>query len=755
MNIKEFVEGLKRFLTKKETISVFILVVFILGALSSIFISPQVYQRSMYEGDIAIKDVYAPYDFTYNWEVDEEKTEKARKEAAKKLPYVLKDSESVKNEVESKIKDFYIAVETEKAKGIPAAERVANLVNISANKIPEKNIKILLDYYSPRKLSEKTLNAVKDLFLMGIVSGEDMTRLKAENISEVIVSKDASGIEIGRKLENLLNISDEKSLNSAVAGILNTKIKADRKIIQAASSVVLANARPNLSLDLKKTEELKNRKIKEVKPVYHQWSVRKNEIIVEKGTRINARHVAEITDMRNVFQKGRPAQFFVGILLLFVMLGVIGTIYLTFIHRMNFLHYTKKLSIVLVLILFIIVLSDFIIRTPQPSYFIPLASMSMLIMLLVDFYSAFLATTLVSIFIGVITGGRIDVMFVLFTGGIVGMWFVKEARKRADILRAGFLVGIAKFLAITCMGLVGGIEFSAIINDGFWGLASGIISGFIVMGVLHLFENIFKVATNISLLELSDLNHPALKKLSLEAPGTYHHSITVGNLAEAACDAIEANSLLARVGAYYHDIGKIQKAEYFSENEMGSGSKHKNLAPSMSALIIAKHVKDGVEEAKKYKLSSNIIEFIAQHHGDSLISFFYQKALEKAEKDEQVTEENFRYPGPRPQTKETAIVLLADAVEAASRSLEEPTPASIRNLVRKIINNKFIDGQLDECELTLKDMHKIADSFVRILQGIYHTRLSYPEEKKNGEKEDLKTNGDNNKSDKQKQKKKD
>jgi putative nucleotidyltransferase with HDIG domain len=228
-------------------------------------------------------------------------------------------------------------------------------------------------------------------------------------------------------------------------------------------------------------------------------------------------------------------------------------------------------------------------------------------------------------------------------------------------------------------------------------------------------------------LELSDLNHPLLKELAIEAPGTYHHSILVGNLAESACDSIGANSLLARVGAYYHDVGKIPKASYYSENEMGAGSKHAKLTPSMSALIISKHVKEGVEMAKKYKLKGAILDFIAQHHGDSLISFFYQKAIEKSKDGVVLKEEDFRYPGPKPQTKENAIVLLADAVEAASRTLDEPTPSSIENLVKKIINNKFIDGQMDECDLSLKDIHVIAESFARVLMGVFHTRPDYPE----------------------------
>jgi len=200
----------------------------------------------------------------------------------------------------------------------------------------------------------------------------------------------------------------------------------------------------------------------------------------------------------------------------------------------------------------------------------------------------------------------------------------------------------------------------------------------------------------------------------------------VGNLAEAATEAIGRNTLLARVGSYFHDIGKTEKAEYFSENQVGvAKKKHDKLSPSMSSLIITNHVKDGVELARKYKLNQAIIDFIEQHHGTSLIYYFYQRALEKVESEEIPKEEGFRYPGPKPQTKETAVVLLADSVEAASRALSEPTPARLKGLVRKIINNKFIDNQLDQCELTLKDLEIIADTFTRILMGIFHSRVEY------------------------------
>lgn len=215
----------------------------------------------------------------------------------------------------------------------------------------------------------------------------------------------------------------------------------------------------------------------------------------------------------------------------------------------------------------------------------------------------------------------------------------------------------------------------------------------------------------------------------MEAPGTYHHSLIVGNISELACEAVGANTLLARVGAYYHDIGKLEKPEYFSENQAIKVSKHESLPANMSKLIIINHVKEGFELAKAHRLNPRIIDFIQQHHGTGLVYYFYRRALEALEEDQEVKEEGFRYPGPKPNTKETAIVLLADSVEAATRAMKEPNVPKIEEIVHKIINNKFIDGQLDECDLTLKDLEKISNVFIRILTGIYHTRINYPDEK--------------------------
>lgn len=365
------------------------------------------------------------------------------------------------------------------------------------------------------------------------------------------------------------------------------------------------------------------------------------------------------------------------------------------------------------------------------SFLIPVSAVGILVMLLYnDFPLVFVMSFAASVLVGFTAGGRLDLVIIYFVGSFVGALAVKGSRTRADLINAGFIVSLFQVLAAVLLNpypdflLSKNFVFNYFMPLFINGFASAVI---VVMATLKIFEYLFGVLTNFSLLELSDFNHPLLKKMILNAPGTYHHSLFVSNLAELGSSAVGANGLLARVGAYYHDIGKMDKPEYFIENQIFEGNKHDALEPSMSRLVILNHVKLGVEMARKYKFHPLLIDFIEQHHGKSLMHYFYQRAISEAQADEVVDEQTFRYPGPKPQTKEVAIVMLADAVEGACRAIEDPTPARIDETVRKIINNKFIDGQLDECPLTLKDLEMIGMTFTRILNAMYHSRVKYPE----------------------------
>ena len=376
-------------------------------------------------------------------------------------------------------------------------------------------------------------------------------------------------------------------------------------------------------------------------------------------------------------------------------------------------------------------------------YYIPIPAIAMLIVILFsDLELALLVSLFLSVFLGFLYNADSYLIIVMFLSSITGSFFVLNIRQRSKIIQAGFLVSFVMLVSLTVLAYRRDIGFSYFFSPNITpAFLNGILSAFLVAGSLPIFEFLFRVVTNISLLELSDFNHPLLKRLILEAPGTYHHSLLVGNLAELAAEAVGANSLLARVGAYYHDIGKLNKPEYFSENQEKTFSLHDQLKASMSKLVIINHVKEGLELAEKYKLNSSITDFIGQHHGTSLVFYFYRRAIEETSADEDVKEDVFRYPGPKPQTKEAAIVLLADSVEAACRALDEPNSQRIEEVVHTIINNKFIDGQLDECFLSLKDLDNIAKTFIRILSAIYHTRVEYHDKKsENRNKESSKKN---------------
>lgn len=368
------------------------------------------------------------------------------------------------------------------------------------------------------------------------------------------------------------------------------------------------------------------------------------------------------------------------------------------------------------------------------------------------------AGTFVVIFLSVLTAILFDNSFqMLIIGlltGFMGVYYTRDVRKRTDLVRAGVWVGLTSLLCACAFGLIHGIDIASFWGQGIfeapelrmavkqavWGVVIGFVTALVVGGVLPVVESIFKITTNISWLELSDFNHPLLKEMSIRAPGTYHHSLNVANLSESVAEAVKANALECRVCSYFHDIGKMVKPEYFIENSNVDRNPHNKLTPQMSALIISSHVKEGVDMALKHKLSKEIIDVIREHHGTSLITYFYHRAKRQSEDaalgsqilemncDDvpEVDENTYRYPGPKPQSKESAIISICDSVEAASRCLQKPTPQRIEDLVDGIIEHKIQDGQFDEADLSFSELRVIRDKLVFMLTNMLHARISYP-----------------------------
>jgi putative nucleotidyltransferase with HDIG domain len=408
------------------------------------------------------------------------------------------------------------------------------------------------------------------------------------------------------------------------------------------------------------------------------------------------------------------------------------------VHLFFFKKVKSQLFLHLALLLGILVFGAFFLKVYSHPFhlYLPIASIAMLTMLLfndvqISFMMAFMSAALA----GIVLGFDLSEMLIFFLGGLAGAYKVRDARTRGVLIEAGIYVSLIQVIAALLINPVINKDILMYILKPL--AFNGLICAFVVIATSKIFETIFGEITNFTLLELSDSSHPLMKRMVIEAPGSYHHSLIVSNLAEAAADAIDAHALLVRVGAYYHDIGKMVKPEYFTENQMVIGNKHDELEPSMSRLVIFNHVKEGIDLAHKNHLNQRIIDFIPEHHGTSLMYYFYQRALAEGQ-TEGLEEKDYRYPGPKPQSKETAIVLLADSVEGATRAMDEHSPRRIEDVVRKVINNKFIDGQLDECNLTLREIDTIAATFVRVLSAMYHGRVKYPESHGNNPKKSSK-----------------
>jgi len=361
-------------------------------------------------------------------------------------------------------------------------------------------------------------------------------------------------------------------------------------------------------------------------------------------------------------------------------------------------------------------------------YLLPLAGAVMLVRMVKNSEIALSFAVVIAVLGGMVA--QQNIYFVVYTliGSVIGAQEVRQCRQRSTILRAGLILGVVNVLLILTISLINHqfLNQKALLINSLFGFTGGIVVAIFVAGLAPLAEWVLGYATDIKLLELLNQDHPVLKDLSMRAPGTHQHSLMVANLSEEAANAIGANPLLARVTAMYHDIGKMNKPPYYAENQWDGTNIHDQLSPSMSTLIIHNHVKEGVELALKHKLPRVVVESIRQHHGTSLVQFFYERAKELNDTGVPVNEVDYRYPGPKPQTREAAIIMLADAVESAARSLREPDPARLQGMVQKLINRFFIDGQLDECDLTLKDLHMIARSFNKTLGAIYHHRPDYP-----------------------------
>ena len=523
----------------------------------------------------------------------------------------------------------------------------------------------------------------------------------------------------------------QEDLESARGKIIQS-INNDQYITGAEEKFLLAVINkvtfyPTYVLDAETTAEKKSEILATVEP--EKIVVQKGELIVRKGEILTERQ-SSILNQLGYSQSVSPVLVVLGLGILIAILMVIVRGFLLYFTPKVY-HEEKQIVLLMLLTAATLLLYDLFLslslspvaeRAEQVGYLLPVAMGTMLITILLDVRLGVLIDLVLAIFAGLYTESTAFAAVALI-GGLVGCFGVSALGQRSDISRAAFSISIINACVIIALGMIESQSPDVICFGVLFGVCNGLISSVFTMGVLPYLENAFGITTSIKLLELANPSQPLLKKLLTEAPGTYHHCIMVGNLGEAAAEAIGANGLVVRLGAYYHDIGKLKRPYFFAENQFSGNNPHDNITPQLSTLIITSHVKDGIEMAKEAKLPPVIIQMIAQHHGDSLVSFFYYKAKNA---DPEVKERGFRYEQSKPQTKEAAILMMADTVEAAVRSKKNETPGQIEGFIRTLIKGKLNDGQFDECELTFRDLDQIATAFTRVINGIYHKRIEYP-----------------------------
>lgn len=683
-------------------------------------------------GDIAPADIKATQSYLLE---DAAQTEKIRSAAEKVVPGVYLFQSGKAEELKKRFSRAFAQLIDARSRGESDSEALRGAVSGTFGfEVSVSEMESLAKIRNFRALQAEIGHLAEIVYKNKVVA--DGAAFNAERARGVILFESGTGNLVGAGDATFTAID----LKDAAGLIRDMKLPAvDNEQADAVKSLLLKALRPNLIPDLAGTEAKRREARNSVRPVVYQ--IKRGEMIVREGERISEEQALKLN---KIFEVDHGVnRFLMGV-------GVFGLILVLFSFPYRFgaknirkFTPTNKDALLLALVtvgMFLVLKISYIISTAMgilfPSigtdnyfYLFPFAAGAMLIRIILNSEIALVYCAVSAPLLGMMFSNSLPVAIYALLGGIIGAHGVRQCQTRGTIYTAGLKVSVVNLaLAVPFQILTDNLFTSQTLYIIIFALVGGLINAVIVAGTVPVIENLFHYTTDIKLLELASFNSPVLRELMIRAPGTYHHSILVGTMVEAAAEAIHANPLMARVAAYYHDIGKISKPLYFIENMSSGENRHDKLSPNMSALILISHVKEGVELAKEKRLGLPIIDIIRQHHGTALISYFFQKAKANDESDtKNVDERDFRYPGPKPQTREAGLVMLADCVEAASKTLTDPTPARIQGMVQKIINNIFIDGQLEECELTLKNLHDIAKSFNRILSGIYHHRIDYPE----------------------------
>ncbi len=690
------------------------------------------------------EDLIAPFSFPIYR--DEQEYENEKKEVIKNILPVFVESENNILELKDSVNLFFSQLESlfskasvlEKSNGdgMNSEKLLKDKTSAGLDLLPEQwsifhkyfkndyKTKDNIPYPDYKASVKKNLLDFSNRKIINIEKSKIITK----DISIKISTEKLLGIESSDKVFDKKFILDEFAKN--MSDYVNDSILTDISL-QIAGNFIKENLIYNKELtDL----EIQNR-IEQIPKTI--GIVRENERIVSKHDPITNFTKLKLDSFKKVRLENIGVQDYfkqiVGKIMTIFMLLLIFTLFLYY-TRYDIFNDNLKLSLLsslFILVCFISFLSLKLKINAPVELLIFVSVVSILLTIIFDSRLAFFAIVVVCLLIAAIRGGDFTVIFVSFSGSVLAIFSVRDIKNRSQIFRSFFFILAGYSIAILAIGFDRFESIQKILINLLYGGINSIMSPIIAYGLLIFYEKVFKITTDLTLLELADFNQPLLKELSTKAPGTFHHSIVMGNLAEEAAAAIGANRILARVGCYYHDIGKTIQPSYFVENQIEKYNRHENLNPSLSAKIIISHVKEGIELAKKHKLPQVIIDFIPMHHGTTLVKYFYDKAQSLMNEDKRdFSEYIYRYPGPKPQTKETGIAMLADNVEASTKAIENPSPKKLEDKIDEVIKKRFMEGELDECDLTLKELTQIKKSFLKILIGIHHQRIKYPEETK-------------------------
>jgi putative nucleotidyltransferase with HDIG domain len=671
-------------------------------------------------GDIANDDIVATFDFPVLKSAED--LERERQQAIAMSPAVLIYDQEIVDSVYQNLRHLLQVTDSLQQRN-RRANRIADKLNLLYPDMSRSALTRLAQADSLPEVNALLFSALREQYYIGVAPDSDLV---PEEHRLVAVRKPGGDFNSAANLVLSLD-AVQQNVRDDYEGLL----LADSTDAQFIGEIAASLLRPNLEFSPLETERKRELALGAIEP--EEVEFKAGQRLIAKNQRITEAHRKWLMAMAQQRSgRGIEAGFWQYLLPILARVLFIAFVYLTFLALFFQFRGAAEFRVSRILPLLVILVSTLVVvylgsqEWGLSLYLLPTAAGVLLAVILYDLRIAMLVTMTLSLLLGILFNFNFEIALFTMVAGTTVSFSMREVQKRSYFYRATIYLALALAASAFILESLKFTEADEIWRQCGFAVGNAVLATVITMVLLPIFEFLFSFTTDVTLLELSDLNRPLLKRLALEAPGTYQHSLVVGNLAEAAAKEIGANPLLARVGAYYHDIGKIAISEYFVENQFGIKSKHEELAPSMSALVIGSHIKRGVELAEEANLPDRMVEFIEEHHGTSTMTYFYHKAKEQTDGSEEVSEAEYRYPGPRPRSKETAIMMIADTVEAASRTLDDPKPSRIRSLIRRLMNDKFQTGQLSDSSLTLADLKKIEDAFVKVLIGIFHARIDYP-----------------------------